>query len=99
MHFLYGNEFENISEVEDSVNKHQDNIPETVIFRQYLEKKTLKFDKITSTDVSIQKENEFKLHQNYPNPFNPNTTIEYSIPYHQEKELKAVFFAVFFKRL
>ena len=28
---------------------------------------------------------EFKLYQNYPNPFNPVTTINYTVPYLEDK--------------
>jgi len=72
MHYLYGNNFINIVEVEDSINKFQNIIPETFIYKDYLESKRFKFQPINSISIN--------LNQNYPNPFNPTTKIEFTIP-------------------
>jgi len=43
--------------------------------------------KASPVDVSERSNivNEFRLEQNYPNPFNPSTTINYSIPFVDER--------------
>ena len=48
MHYLYDNNFSNITEVEDSVYIYQDSIPETFIFRDYLESKIFQFNQSTT---------------------------------------------------
>jgi L-ascorbate metabolism protein UlaG (beta-lactamase superfamily) len=79
MHYLYGDNFNNISEVEDSIRKYESEIPLTFIFRNYLESKTFYFETITSAEEVDVRNYENKLYQNYPNPFNPTTKIEFSL--------------------
>jgi hypothetical protein len=59
--------------------------------------KTINYFKSNTTSVNNNSQNitTFKLEQNYPNPFNPATTIKYSIPLNNRRELSMVRLTVY----
>jgi len=76
MHFLYGDStYENIIQVEDSISKFKDVIPETHIFKDYLESKIYYF--VDDNFIGQEGELNYNLYQNYPNPFNSRTRISF----------------------
>ncbi|MCB9260580.1 MAG: MBL fold metallo-hydrolase [Ignavibacteriales bacterium] len=87
MHFLYGENFQNILMVEDSIQKYSSKLPATFVFKDYMESKIFSFEKITSCNEIKQISFQSNLFQNYPNPFNPVTTIKYSIPSNVKSEI------------
>ena len=77
MHYLYGNNYENITEVEITVSNFQHNIPQTYIYRNYLESNTFQFHQ--SNSIYRTEYNQHTLYQNYPNPFKYKTSIAFDL--------------------